>query len=151
MGIFKKKETYPYAQLRNLVVGLLKELSCQPVVDEYENVAFTYQGEHFLMIMDAEGCFSIFDLWWLEMNLDDEDASFLFNSIKEANSYSTYNVTYRIEDNIVHVASRYRMIVCFDEDRNPILTANALGFALDEAFRTKRYLTSEFDKLKNNE
>lgn len=149
MGIFKKKEKFPYIQLRNLIVGILKELGCQPEVDEHEyvineNVIFTYQGEHFMIRAEAEGCFSVYDLCFLSLDLDDENVSVLFYAIKEVNMYSTYTVTYWIDDNVVNVASRYRMIICFDEYGNPVLTAHALGFVLGESFRTQKYLKSEF-------
>lgn len=151
MGLFKKKKAFAYEELRKLVVGKLRELSCLPEVDENEDVVFTFQGEHFVITIENRGAFSIYDLWWVSMDLEDENASFLFNAIKEVNTYSTYTVTYRLDENVAHVASRYRMILSFDEYDNPILSINALGFVLGEAFSTQRYLRNEFDKLRNNE
>jgi len=151
MDLFKKKEAFPYKQLRNLIIGLLKELGCQPETDENGDMIFAYQGEHFFLQVENKGSFSVYDLWWLSIDLDDENASILFNAIKEVNTYSTFTVSYRIDDNMVNVASRYRMVLSFDEYNNPILNVNALGFVLGEAFRTQRCLKSEFDKLQNKE
>lgn len=151
MGLFKKKNEFPYEQLRNLIVGKLKELNCLPEINENEDVAFTYQGEHFIITIENKGSFSIYDLWWLSIDLEDENASILFNAIKEVNTYSTYTLTYKLDENVAHVASRYRMILSFDEYDNPILSINALGFVLGEAFSAQRYLRNEFGKLRNSE
>lgn len=149
MGIFnkKKKEKTPGVRLRNLVIGKLRELGCQPETDDQGNVTCMFQGEHFVITIDNDCRFTVYDLWWMSIDIEDEDSVSLFNAIKEANGYSTFSITYKIFDDEAHVASHYCYYVCMDDDENPILSTFIMKAILSAALQSHRILSEEFSKL----
>ena len=71
---------------RDLVIETLKKIGCQPEVDDKDNICFKYQGESMYVSADNNFKFvTIWDPWWIVMDLKDQDANLLKEAINMVN------------------------------------------------------------------
>lgn len=113
---FVKKlfKPHPYMKTRNLIIGILRNLGCQPEVNkETTEIHFKYQGEHFFITIESESIITIYDTWWASIDLNDPQ----INNAKEAVNLTNMNATpttlYSIhkEENRLGIHSRYKMLL----------------------------------------
>lgn len=73
---------------RNLVISTLKEIGCQPEVDDEDRICFKYQGEEFFIDADNNYQFvTLWDTWWLCVDLDNANVE----NLKEAINLNNIN------------------------------------------------------------
>lgn len=76
----------PKNNTQQLMVTTLKQIGCQPTVNENDSVDVTYQGEHFHI--DFGGPYAqIWDLGWAEAKINDPNLP----KIREAVNHSNFN------------------------------------------------------------
>lgn len=69
---------------QQLMVSTLNQIGCQPTVNHDDTVSVTYQGEDFYI--DFGGTYAqIWDLGWLDINVDDPSLSQVREAINNTN------------------------------------------------------------------
>lgn len=72
---------------RDLVIETLKQIGCQPEIDDKDNICFKYQGESFFVSADNNIKFiTIWDPWWFAMDLRNPDVIPLKEAINLINN-----------------------------------------------------------------
>ena len=74
----------PQFNTQQLMVSTLKQIGCQPNVNEDDTVAVTYQGEHFHI--DFGGLYAqLWDLGWAKVNVADPNLPNIREAVNIAN------------------------------------------------------------------
>ena len=84
---------------RNLVINTLKEIGCQPEVDDKDRICFKYQGEEFFIDADNDYLFvTLWDTWWLCVDLDNANVEHLKEAINLNNIRNIVSTVYSIDE-----------------------------------------------------
>lgn len=83
----------------DLVIATLKQLGCQPEVNEEEHINFKYQGDDFFIICEEEHrLIMIWNPWWASISLDNEALPYLKEIINAVNMNSLATTVYAIDE-----------------------------------------------------
>lgn len=140
---FKKIEDVNRKKLMNLFT----EMSCNPHIDEQENLALSYQGENFLFMFNGP-FIRIWDFSWHSIKLTDDN----FTLIKDAVNYANFSFGPSI---VMHSPDEEGNIVFSSRIDIPLVNlANDMrGYVevvLDSFFSLKQSLTREVSRLKTD-
>lgn len=84
---------------RNLVINTLKEIGCQPEIDDNDRIYFKYQGETFQIEADNDHLFIvIWDAWWGKIKTDDYNVPTLKEAVNQTNREIDITVLYTIDE-----------------------------------------------------
>ena len=84
---------------RNLVISTLKEIGCQPEIDDNDRIYFKYQGETFQIAADNDYLFIvIWDAWWGKIKMDDPKVPTLKEAVNQTNREIDITVLYTIDE-----------------------------------------------------
>lgn len=110
-----KSHKYKYCEMRNLVLGILKQIGCQPEIDKENesHVNFLYQGENFFISIENECLITFYDTWWGSLDLNDPTIENLKKSINLTNMNNIPKVIYSVyeKDNKIAVHSMYKVFI----------------------------------------
>lgn len=108
-------KSYPYKEMRNLVVETLKQIGCQPEIDKNDEnrVLFLYQGENFFISIENESLIAFYDTWWGRLDFDDPNVDNLKEAINLVNVGNIPKVLYSIdeENKSIGVHSMYKLFL----------------------------------------
>ena len=108
-----KSHKYKYCKMRNLILEILKQIGCQPEIDQENesHVNFLYQGENFFISIENECLISFYDTWWGSLDLNNPDIENLKEAINLTNLGNIPKVLYTIntEEQKLGVHSMYRV------------------------------------------
>ncbi|MDE5813222.1 MAG: hypothetical protein K2H72_02950 [Muribaculaceae bacterium] len=107
-----KEEPNYTAKTIDMIVGILKELGCQPTLEDENTIEVKYQGENFHFIVNGI-LVNIYDLPWTHFNIKDPNAQKMREAINYAN-FSTLPMVLMMapdENGDVNVLSRYQTIL----------------------------------------
>lgn len=98
-----------------LMLSTLKEIGCQPTVNEDHSITVTYQGEHFLIFV-GDPYAQIWDLGWAIVKGDDPEYPLVMEALNISNFDfgPTAVMTAPDEEGNLHIHSRYG-ILCRSE------------------------------------
>lgn len=133
---------------RNLVISTLKEIGCQPEVDDEDRICFKYQGEEFFIDADNRTAFIIIWSNFGSLSLNDPDINILKDAINQTNMDGRVTLAYFInnEENTITVyCKHYLPFVHEIPSIQEYLRSN-----LDNFFWTHQYLKDKFNTLKEN-
>ncbi len=84
---------------QELVIRTLKEIGCQPEINEERHVSFKYQGDDFYIAAEEENRFiMIWNPWWGSISTDNEALPFLKEIINLANVNSLVTTVFMADD-----------------------------------------------------
>lgn len=84
---------------QELVIRTLKEIGCQPEINEEGHVSFKYQGDDFYIAAEEENRFiMIWNPWWGSISTDNEALPFLKEIINLANVNSLVTTVFMADD-----------------------------------------------------
>lgn len=133
---------------RNLVISTLKEIGCQPEVDDEDRICFKYQNEDFFINADNRTAFIIIWSNFGSLSLNDPDINILKDAINQTNMDGRVTLAYFInnEENTITVyCKHYLPFVHEIPSIQEYLRSN-----LDNFFWTHQYLKDKFNTLKEN-
>ena len=101
-------------QTRNLLIKTLKDIGCQPEIDEDNYVKFKYQGEEF-KIYASNDCslIWIYDFAWSGIETNNANADFLKQAINKANENSAITNLYTINEKKGFIAAHCQIMIYF--------------------------------------
>ncbi|WP_270321085.1 hypothetical protein [Bacteroides uniformis] len=133
---------------RNLVVKTLKEIGCQPEVDDDNDICFKYQNEDFFINADNQTAFIIIWSNFGSLSLNDPGINILKDAINQTNMDGRVTLAYFVnnEENAITVCCKhYLPFVHKIPSIQEYLRSN-----LDNFFWTYQYLEDKFNTLKEN-
>lgn len=83
---------------RNLVISTLKEIGCQPEVDDDNDICFKYQNEDFFINADNRTAFIIIWSNFGSLSLNDPDINILKDAINQTNMDGRVTLAYFINN-----------------------------------------------------
>lgn len=93
------KDELEEVSTKELVMGTLRKIGCQPEVNEDEQVCFKYQGDDFYIAAEEENRFiMIWNPWWGCINADNEAFPVLKEIINLANVKSIVTTVYMADE-----------------------------------------------------
>lgn len=136
------------SKTRNLVISTLKEIGCQPEIDDEDDICFKYQNEDFFIKADNDTAFIIIGSGFGSLSLNDPDINILKEAINQTNMDGRITLVYSINngENIITVfCKHYLPFVQGMPSIQEYLRSN-----LDNFFWTHQYLENKFNALKEN-
>ena len=133
---------------RDLVINTLKEIGCQPEVDDDKDICFKYQNEDFFIDANNRTAFIIIWSNFGSLSLNDPDINILKDAINQTNMDGRVTLAYFInnEENTITVyCKHYLPFVHEIPSIQEYLRSN-----LDNFFWTHQYLEDKFNTLKEN-
>lgn len=133
---------------RDLVINTLKEIGCQPEVDDDDDICFKYQNEDFFINADNRTAFIIIWSNFGSLSLNDPDINILKDAINQTNMDGRVTLAYFInnEENTITVyCKHYLPFVHEIPSIQEYLRSN-----LDNFFWTHQYLVDKLNSLKEN-
>ena len=135
---------------QQLMVSILKQLGCQPIVNEDDTVTVTYQGEHFHL--DFIGLYvHIWDLHWGEINVYDPGLPLLREAINSTNLNFGPTVVITnpnpYDKDIMYLSSRLSLLLHPDIPE----VEEYVRYSLDVFFRTKDLVRRYYQRLINEQ
>ena len=101
-------------QTRNLLLKTLKEIGCQPEIDDNNSIIFKYQGEEFKIDASNDNAFIwIYNVAWMGIKTSNTNADFLKQAINKANENSTITNLYTINEKIGFITAHCQMASYF--------------------------------------
>lgn len=142
-GEFKKIEDIN----RKKLLKLFTEMSCNPRMDEQENLALSYQGENFLLMFNGP-FIRIWDLSWYSVKPTDDN----FTLIKDAVNYANFSFGPSI---VMHSPDEDGNVVFSSRVDVPLINIvddiqGYMEVVLDSFFSLKQSLSREINRLKTN-
>lgn len=129
---------------RNLVIRTLREIGCQPEVDD--DICFKYQGEEFFIDADNNYQFvTLWDTWWLCVDLDNANVENLKEAINLNNINTIVSTVYSIDEDNNQMGIHCKAIIVF----TPSITnrGNYLKTILNDCFKAHDLLKERFIRL----
>lgn len=142
-GEFKKIEDIN----RKKLLKLFTEMSCNPRMDEQENLALSYQGENFLLMFNGP-FIRIWDFSWYSVKPTDDN----FTLIKDAVNYANFSFGPSI---VMHSPDEDGNVVFSSRVDVPLINIvddiqGYMEVVLDSFFSLKQSLSREINRLKTN-
>lgn len=100
---------------RDLVINTLKEIGCQPEVDDDDDICFKYQNEDFFINADNRTAFIIIWSNFGSLSLNDPDINILKDAINQTNMDGRVTLAYFInneENTITEFTTSYYSMFC---------------------------------------
>lgn len=133
---------------RNLVFDTLSKMGCQYTIGDDDSIAFTFQGERFV-IYASDDCLMI-DIWdylWEAYELYDIDGlSHLKRAINEANARAAVTTVYTISESKSSVEVHCHQKLLFIPQIPSI--EDYLQAMLANFFRVHHFIAAELEKVK---
>ena len=132
---------------RKKLLKLFTEMSCNPRMDEQENLALSYQGENFLLMFNGP-FIRIWDLSWYSVKPTDDN----FTLIKDAVNYANFSFGPSI---VMHSPDEDGNVVFSSRVDVPLINIvddiqGYMEVVLDSFFSLKQSLSREINRLKTN-
>lgn len=84
---------------RELVMTVLKQLGCQPEVNEEDHISFKYQGDDFFIVTEEDyNLIMIWNPWWASITIDNEALPYLKEMINAVNMNSLVTTVYAVDE-----------------------------------------------------
>ena len=142
-----KSHKYKYFEMRNLVLGILKQIGCQPEIDKENesHVNFLYQGENFFISIENECLITFYETWWGSLDLNNPNIENLKEAINLTNIGNIPKVLYTIdtEGQKLGIHSMYRV---FLKKGMPALP-DMFKAILNDFFQTQKEVKGRFAAL----
>ncbi|MCQ2239576.1 MAG: hypothetical protein MJZ73_10135 [Bacteroidaceae bacterium] len=104
-------------KIRDLVQDVLKEVGCQPEVNDADQIVFMFQGTRFFIDADNNSPFiQIFETWWASIGLTNPDAEKLKIAINDANASAFPTVLWSVDEEKKLIGVHCRLRTVFTED-----------------------------------
>ena len=135
---------------RELVQETLKNMGCQPEINDADQIVFQYQGTRFFIDADNNIPFiQIFETWWASIGLTNPDAELLKVAINEANANSFPTVLYSEdkEHNLLGVHCRLRTVFTADLPN----LEDLMKALLNSFFQTNQVVNATMTRLTGKE
>lgn len=101
-------------QTRNLVLRTLREMGCQPEIDDNNVIIVKYQGEKFkIKASNDTDVIGIYDVAWTGIETSDTNADFLKQAVNKANENSVITNLYTINEEKGYIAAHCQIAVYF--------------------------------------
>jgi hypothetical protein len=143
-----KKENYPYSELRNGIIEMLKGMGCEPSINDDEDIYFVYQDENLLITIGSSLLITIYDIGWADFKEDDPNLCNMKEAINIANMNRTVSIVYtKNDEGIIIVHSKYTMLLNVDDNKKPILNAELFSALFRDFFRAHKDVSEIFSKL----
>lgn len=100
-------------KIRDLVQETLKEIGCQPEVNDADQIVFMFQGTRFFIDADNNSPFiQIFETWWASIGTTNPDAEKLKEAVNLVNQNAFPTLLYSIDEErkIIGVHCRLRAV-----------------------------------------
>lgn len=131
-------------QPRNLLIKTLKEMGCQPEIDDNNDITVKYQGEVFSIDASNDNNFIwIYDIGWKAIETSNTDADFLKQAINKVNQSSAIMNLYTEGNG--YIMAHYKMAIYFAY--NIPNYREYLKYILDVFFLTHQQVIDEFASL----
>ncbi|WP_174646349.1 hypothetical protein [Bacteroides sp. Marseille-P8574] len=131
---------------RNLVVKTLKEIGCQPEVDDKDRIRFKYQGEIFFIDADNNYQFvTLWDAWWLCIDCDNANVEHLKKAINSNNINTIVSTFYTIDEDSKQMGVHCKAI--FMLTPSIVNKENYLKVILNDCFKAHDLLRERFIRL----
>lgn len=131
---------------RNLVINTLKEIGCQPEVDDKDRICFKYQGEEFFIDADNDYLFvTLWDTWWLCVDLDNANVEHLKEAINLNNIRNIVSTVYSIDEDNKQMGVHCKAVILFVP--SIINIGDYLKIVLDDCFKAHDLLKEQFIRL----
>lgn len=134
------------SKTRNLVISTLKEIGCLPEVDDKDRICFKYQGEEFFIDADNNYQFiTLWDTWWLCIDLDNTNVEHLKEAINLGNINTIVSTVYTIDEDNKQMGIHCKAIIVF----TPSITnrGDYLKTILNDCFKAHDLLKERFIRL----
>lgn len=132
------------SKTRNLVISTLKEIGCQPEVDDDNDICFKYQNKDFFINADNQTAFIVIWSNFGSLSLNDPDINILKDAINQTNMDGRVTLAYFI-NNEENTITDYLPFVHEIPSIQEYLRSN-----LDNFFWTHQYLVDKLNSLKEN-
>ena len=104
-------------KMRDLVQDVLKEIGCQPEVNDADQIVFMFQGTRFFIDADNNSPFiQNFETGWASIGLTNPDAEKLKIAINEINANAFPTVLYSVDEEKKVIGVHCRLRTVFTED-----------------------------------
>ncbi len=131
-------------QPRNLLIKTLKEMGCQPEIDDNNDIIVKYQGEVFSIDASNDNNFIwIYDIGWKAIETSNTDADFLKQAINKVNQSSAIMNLYTEGNG--YIMAHCKMAIYFAY--NIPNYREYLKYILDVFFLTHQQVIDEFASL----
>lgn len=101
-------------QTRSLLIKTLKDIGCQPEIDDNNSIFFNYQGEKFVINASNDSYLIwIYDFAWMGIEISDANADFLKQAINKANGNSAITNLYTIDEEKGFIVAHCQMAPYF--------------------------------------
>lgn len=133
-------------ETRNIIINTLKEIGCQPEIDDEDRICFKYQGEEFFIDADNNYQFiTLWDTWWLCIDLDNTNVEHLKEAINLGNINTIVSTVYTIDEDNKQMGIHCKAIIVF----TPSITnkGDYLKTILNDCFRAHDLLKERFIRL----
>ena len=101
-------------QTRNLLIKALKDIGCQPEINEDNDVEFKYQGEDFKIDASNDNpTIWIYNVAWTGIEINNAAADFLKQAINKANESNAITNLYTINEEKGFIAAHCQMAAYF--------------------------------------
>lgn len=129
---------------RNLVVKTLKEIGCQPKIDDKDRIVFKYQGEEFFIDADNNYQFiTLWDVWWLCVDLDNANVEYLKETINSNNMDTIVSTFYTIDEDSKQMGVHCKVIFT----PSIVDKESYLKTMLNDCFKAHNLLKEQFIRL----
>lgn len=132
---------------KNLVIKTLKEIGCQPEINDKDRIVFKYQGEEFFIDADNNYQFiTLWDTWWLCIDLDNANVEHLKETINSNNMDTIVSTFYTVDEDSMQLGVHCKAIFAF----TPLMVVNRgdyLKIILNDCFKAHNLLKEQFIRL----
>ena len=137
-------------QPRNLLIKTLKEMGCQPEIDDNNDIIVKYQGEVFSIDASNDNpTIWIYNVAWTGIEINNAAADFLKQAVNKANEYSAITNLYTTNEEKGFIAAHCQMVTYFAYN-----IPNYKGYLksiLDGFFFAHQQVRNEFENLAKNQ
>lgn len=104
-------------KMRDLVLETLKQVGCQPEVNDADQIVFMFQGSRFFIDADNNSPFiQIYQTWWASIGSTNPDAEKLKVIINQVNNNAFPTVLYSIDEEHQAMGVHCRLRTVFTQD-----------------------------------
>lgn len=123
-----------------------QEIGCQPEVDDKDRICFKYQGEEFFIDADNDYLFvTLWDTWWLCVDLDNANVEHLKEAINLNNIRNIVSTVYSIDEDNKQMGVHCKAVILFVP--SIINIGDYLKIVLDDCFKAHDLLKEQFIRL----
>ena len=140
------KEELDEISTKDLVIGVLKKIGCQPEINEEEHITFKYQGDDFYIAAEEENRFiMIWNPWWGKISADNEALPYLKEFVNLANVNSLVTTVCLMDEDEKTIGIHSRCHTFFSPNEGEL--EEHLKMLLDYFFDTHNTIKEYMDQL----